>query len=185
MPKKRKTVKKNTRDIALHTTSVDQIEQAIHTIRGHRVMLDAELAELYGVQTRVLNQAIKRHAGRFPGDFVFRLTTQEKAEVITNCDHLARLRFSPNLPLAFTEHGALMAANLLNSDRAVEVSVEVVRAFIRLRQMAGTVKELARKINEMEKKYDESFRVVFEAIRQLTAPPEDKPKGRMGFHRTR
>ncbi|MFH0939747.1 MAG: ORF6N domain-containing protein [Planctomycetota bacterium] len=112
-----------------------RIEKRIIFIRGQKIMLDADLAEIYGVFTKAFNQAVKRNIERFPPDFMFRLTDEEKIEVVTNCDHLARLKFSPVLPYAFTEHGAIMAANILNSKRAVEASMYVVRAFIRLREV--------------------------------------------------
>jgi phage regulator Rha-like protein len=160
---------------------VERIERAIFSIRGEKVMLDSDLAELYGVLTGALNQAVKRNLGRFPPDFMFRLTEAEKAEVVTNCDNLAKLRFSPHLPYAFTEHGALMLANVLNSERAAQTSVQVVRAFVRLRQMLASNAELARKLDAMEKKYDAQFKVVFDAIRQLMSPPEPKRR-EIGFH---
>lgn len=156
------------------------VEQCILSIRGQRVMLDADLAVLYGVSTRVLNQAVKRNRDRFPEDFMFRLTAAEKAKVITNCDHLRPLRFSPSLPYAFTEHGAIMLASLLNTPVAVEASVQVVRAFVRLREILATHRDLARKLEELEKKYDAKFRVVFDAIRRLMAPPE-KARRSIGF----
>jgi phage regulator Rha-like protein len=111
---------------------------------------------------------------------MFQLTPEEKLEVVTNCDHLSRLRFSPVLPYAFTEHGVLMLANILNSERAVRVSVQIVRTFVRLRETLPTLADLARKIADMEKKYDYQFKVVFEAIRQLIAPPV-KIKRKIGF----
>jgi len=160
---------------------VERIERAIFSIRGEKVMLDSDLAELYGVLTGALNQAVKRNLGRFPPDFMFRLTEAEKAEVVTNCDNLAKLRFSPHLPYAFTEHGALMLANVLNSERAAQTSVQVVRAFVRLRQMLASNAELARKLDAMEKKYDAQFKVVFDVIRQLMSPPEPKRR-EIGFH---
>jgi hypothetical protein len=156
------------------------VERCILSIRGKRVMLDADLAVLYGVSTRVLNQAVKRNRERFPEDFMFRLTEAEKAEVITNCDHLRSLRFSPSLPHAFTEHGAIMLASLLNTRIAVEASVQVVRAFVRLREILTTHKDLARKLEDLEKKYDAQFKVVFDAIRQLMAPPA-KARRAIGF----
>jgi len=109
--------------------------------------------------------------GRFPDDFMFQLTSDEKADVVANCDHLKKLKFSPNLPYAFTEHGTIMAANVLNSERAVQASVEVVRAFVKLRQMLVSNTELARKLNKLEGKYDRQFKIVFDAIRQLMSPP--------------
>jgi hypothetical protein len=144
-------------------------------------MLDADLASLYGVSTRALNQAVKRNRERFPEDFMFRLTEAEKAEVITNCDHLRPLRFSPSLPHAFTEHGAIMLASLLNTRIAVQASVQVVRAFVRLREILATHKDLARELRELEKKYDAQFKVVFDAIRALMTPPRLQQR-RIGFH---
>ena len=162
-------------------TPAGRIDQCILQIRGQRVMLDADLAALYGVTTKALNQAVKRNKERFPSDFMFQLNPEEKKEVVTNCDHLSQLRFSYTLPYAFTEHGALMLANILNSERAVRVSVQVVRAFVRLREVLATHADLAKKLEEMERKYDSQFKVVFEAIRQLMTPPEPKKKG-IGFH---
>ncbi len=144
-----------------------RIERAIFVIRGQKVMLDADLAELYGVLTKVLNQAVKRNKERFPVDFMFQLTKEEKDEVVTNCDHLKRLKFSPTLPHAFTEHGAIMLATILNSPIAVQASIQVVRAFVRLRQMLASNAVLARKLDTLERKYDAQFKVVFDAIRQL------------------
>jgi len=160
---------------------MERIEQTILFIRGEKVILDLDLAVIYGVTTKALNQAVKRNEARFPLDFMFQLTENEKLEVVTNCDHLARLKFSPYLPYAFTEHGALMLANVLNSERAAQTSVQVVRAFVKLRQMLASNAELARKLAAMEKKYDAQFKVVFDAIRQLMSPPE-KPKREIGFH---
>ena len=146
-------------------------------------MIDADLADLYGVPTKALNQAVKRNADRFPEDFLFQLTKEEKTEVVTNCDHLARLKFSPKRPMAFTEHGAIMAAMVLKTPRAVEMSVQVVRAFIRLREMLATNKELAHKLAELERKlegHDQAIGNIFEAIRQLLSQPEPK-RSRIGF----
>ncbi|MCX5867200.1 MAG: ORF6N domain-containing protein, partial [Proteobacteria bacterium] len=151
---------------------IEQIESKILLIRGQKVILDVDLAELYGVPTKVLNQAVKRNRRRFPPDFLFRLTQKEKEKVVTNCDHLRKLRFSSTLPSAFTEHGAVMAASVLNSDKAIEVSVQVVRAFIKIRRILASHAGLARKLNELERKYDAQFRVVFDAIRELMSPPE-------------
>ena len=114
--------------------------------------MDADLAAIYGVPTRALNQAVKRNAARFPKDFLFQLTHQEKKEVVTNCDHLARLKFSPVRPYAFTEHGALMAANVLNSARAVKMSVYVVRAFIKQREMLMAQADILKRLAQMDKK---------------------------------
>ena len=161
-----------------------RIEQSILLIRDVKVILDADLAQLYGVSTKAFNQAVKRNRDRFPDDFTFRLTKEEKGEVVTNCDHLQRLRFSPVLPVAFTEHGAIMAATVLNSDRAIKLSVFVVRAFLKLREMLGTQKEFAHKLGELETKFaehDKKFTVVFQAIRELMQPTAVPPKRRIGF----
>lgn len=162
---------------------IERIERAIIVVRGEKVMLDSELAEIYGVETKVLNQAVKRNANRFPEDFMFRLTTDEVAElnrsqIVTGSQKHRDPRFPP---YAFTEHGALMLANVLNSERAAQTSVMVVRAFVKLRQMLASNAELARKLAAMEKKYDAQFKVVFDAIWQLMSPPA-KPKREIGFH---
>jgi phage regulator Rha-like protein len=162
---------------------MERIERAIILVRGEKVMLDRELADIYGVETKVLNQAVKRNANRFPEDFMFRLTNGEVAElnrsqIVTGSQKHRDPRFPP---YAFTEHGALMLANVLNSERAAQTSVMVVRAFVKLRQMLASNAELSRKLADMEKKYDTQFRVVFDAIRQLMSPPA-KPKREIGFH---
>ena len=159
---------------------VERIENSIILIRSEKIMLDADLAILYGVSTKRLNEQVKRNRDRFPKDFMFQLTENEKAEVVANCDHLKRLKFSPNLPYAFTEHGAIMLAAILNSPVAVQASIQVVRAFVKLRQMVASNAELARKLHALEKKYDAQFKVVFDAIRQLMSPPETKKKGQRG-----
>ncbi len=161
----------------------ERIEKAILLIRGQRVMLDADLAGLYGVTTKRLNEQVKRNRDRFPPDFMFRLTAQEKREVVANCDHLSRLKFSPVLPHAFTEHGAIMLAAVLNTPRAIEVSVFVVRAFVRLREILATHRSLANKLAELESKigtHDEAIRSLMSAIRQLMAPKE-VPSKKIGF----
>jgi hypothetical protein len=160
---------------------LERIERSILLLRGEKVMLDLDLAAIYGVTTKRLNEQVKRNASRFPADFMFQLTAAEKNEVVTNCDHLARLKFSPHLPYAFTEHGALMLANVLNSERAARTSVQVVRVFVRLRQWLASNAELARKLESLEKNYDAQFKVVFDAIRQLMTPPETRRR-EIGFH---
>ena len=169
-----------TRSIA----AVGQIDFRILLIRGHRVMLDADLAEVYGTTTKALNQAVKRNRERFPAEFMFQLIRPEKDEVVTNCDHLRKLKYSSNSPFAFTEYGAVMLASVLNSPIAVQASIAVVRAFIRLREILATHKELARKLEELEKRiegHDEEITALFDAIRELMEPPE-KPGKRIGFH---
>ena len=154
-------------------------------------MIDAGLAPLYDVPTKRLNQQVKRNAERFPKDFVFQLSRAERDEVVANCDHLRRLKFSPTMPFAFTEHGALMAASVLNTPRAVEVSLYVVRAFVELREALATHKELARRLVELESRlerklatHDHAIAGILETIRQLMAPPEPARKRRIGFVQT-
>jgi hypothetical protein len=164
---------------------VEQIDPRILLIRGQRVIIDADLAELYGTTTKALNQAVKRNAGRFPADFRFQLNVAEKSEVVTNCDHLARLKFTRNLPHAFTEHGALMAASVLNTPRAIDVSVYVIRAFVKLREWLSTHKELALKLAELERKvasHDGAIQSLVAAIRQLMQPAPAAPPRQIGFH---
>lgn len=159
---------------------IERIEKSILLIRGKKVMIDADLAMLFGVTTKQLNQQVKRNIDRFPPDFMFELTREEKFEVVTNCDHLENLKYSPYLPFAFTEHGALMLANVLSSPRAIQASIQIVRTFVRLRELLASNAELARRLDVLEEKYDRQFKVVFDAIRQLLQPPE-KPKNPIGF----
>lgn len=148
-----------------------QIEQIILFIRGQKVMIDADLAHVYGVTTKRLREQVRRNRVRFPADFMFLLTKEEFLEVAANCGHLASLKFSRSLPYAFTEYGAIMLASILNSDVAVRASVQVVRAFVRLRQIINANKELAEKLEKMEKKFDHQFKLVFQVINRLMAPP--------------
>ncbi len=159
---------------------VSSVDSRILTIRGLRVLLDADLARLYGTSTKRLNEQVKRNGGRFPTDFMFRLTEAEKAEVVANCDHLQKLKFSAVLPFAFTEHGAVMLASVLNTPVAVAASLHVVRAFIRLRGVIAEHRDLVRRLDQLEARYDGQFKVVFDAIRGLMTPPET-PRRRIGF----
>jgi hypothetical protein len=159
---------------------LENIQSRIFLVRGHKVMIDADLANIYGVTTKRLNEQVKRNRDRFPEDFMFQLTKEEKDEVVANCDHLKKLKYSPVLPNAFTEHGAIMIATILNSPVAVQASVHVVRAFVKLRQILASNKELSKRFDELEKKYDTQFKVVFDAIRQLMTPPEPKRR-KIGF----
>jgi hypothetical protein len=164
---------------------IGKIQQRILLIRGEKVIIDSDLAEAYGVTTKALNQAIRRNVDRFPPDFMFRLNKKEKQEVVTNCDHLQNLKYSAVNPCAFTEHGAIMAASVLNSPKAIEVSVYVVRAFVRLREMITGHKELAGKIAELERKvggHDEQIMVLIEAIKQLMDPRLPPKTRRIGFN---
>jgi hypothetical protein len=162
----------------------EAVEGKILFIRGHRVMLDADLAEIYRVTTKRLNEQVKRNHSRFPEDFMFRLTAQEvgelnRSQIATGSQKHRDPRFPP---YAFTEHGAVMLASVLNSTVAVEASIQVVRAFIRIRTILAAHKELARKLEELERKYDARFKVVFEAIRQLMRPELPEPSRRpIGF----
>jgi phage regulator Rha-like protein len=161
---------------------MERIERAILSIRGAKVMLDSDLAEIYGVETKVLNQAVKRNVSRFPSDFMFQLTAAEWTSLRSQTVTLKRGEHRKYLPYAFTEHGALMLANVLNSERAAQTSVQVVRAFVRLRQILASNAELARKLDALEKKYDRQFKIVFNAIRQLMSPPPEPKRREIGFH---
>jgi hypothetical protein len=159
---------------------IERIEKLILSIRGHRVMLDSNLAELYGVTTKRFNEQVKRNKERFPEDFMSQLTRQE-AEILRSQIATSSWGGRRYLPFVFTEHGVIMAANVLNSPRAIQASVQVVRAFVRMRQLLASHKGLMQKILEMEKKYDKQFQVVFAAIRKFMAP-EPESKRRIGFH---
>lgn len=173
---------------------LERIETRILIIRGQKVMIDADLAELYGVPTKRLNEQVKRNSARFPQEFMFRLTAAEKQEVVANCDHLAKLKFSRTLPYAFTEHGAIQAANVLASAQAVEMGIYVVRAFVKLREAAIEHRDLAKRLDALEEKTEalamdhDSFsrntrvqlRQVLDALRELMVPP-DPPKRPIGF----
>jgi hypothetical protein len=154
-------------------------------IRGVKVLLDADLAELYSVSTKALNQAIKRNPRKFPPDFMFRLTKDEKDEVVTNCDHLQRLKFSHTLPLAFTEHGALMAANVLNSATAVAMSVYIVRAFLKLRESMVN-QAILKRLAEIDKtllQHNTALRDIYQKLLPLLQPPPPLACRRIGFHK--
>ena len=162
--------------------SDNRINRSILLIRGEKVMLDVDLAELYGVKTKRLNEQVKRNIHRFPPDFMFQLSDEEKQKVVAKCDHLSKLKFSVTNPYAFTEHGALMLASVLNSDLAIETSVMIVRAFVKLREILSTNAELAKKIAEMEKKYDNQFKVVFETLKALiAAEPQKTDRTMIGY----
>ena len=169
--------------------SVEQITQSILVFRGHKVLLDSDLAEIYGVPTKALNQAVKRNAERFPEDFMFRLSGPEaealnRSQPVTGSQKHRDPRFPPN---AFTEHGTMMAAMILNSPRAVEMSVYVVRAFVKLRELLSSNRELARRFAQLETRldrklteHDQQIATILSAIRQLMHPPAPKRRG-IGF----
>lgn len=179
---------KKTTTMSVSALAVEALASRILLVRGVRVMLDADLAALYGVETRVLVQAVKRNLARFPEDFMFQLTAQEFADlrsqtVISSAGHGGRR----TAPYAFSEHGALMAATILNSSRAIEISVYVVRAFVQLRDLLASNKELAQRFSELERRlehklatHDQAIAGILDAIRQLMTPP-DPPKRPIGF----
>ncbi len=162
---------------------LELIEKRIYLVRGQKVMLDRDLAELYGVETRALNQAVRRNIDRFPDDFVFALDREEIERisqiVISSAGRKDTLKFSKNV-LVFTEQGVAMLSSVLNSKRAVQVNIAIMRTFVKLREMMATHKDLARKLEELEKKYDGQFQVVFDAIRQLITV-EERPKRKIGY----
>ena len=154
------------------------IEGRIFLIRGQKVMLDRDLAMLYGVETRALNQAVRRNIERFPEDFILRLTREEIMRIsqfVISSVHpgIKTLKFSKNV-MAFTEHGVAMLSSILNSSRAVQVNIQIMRTFAKLREIISQHKDLARRLDDLEKKYDAQFKVVFDAIRQMMAPPAPK-----------
>ena len=163
---------------------VGKIEQRIFLIRGEKVIIDADLAEFYGVPTKRLNEQVKRNKTRFPDDFIFQLTSDEKAELVANCDHLSKLKFSRTMPYAFTEHGTIMAASVLSSTRAIEVSVFIVRVFVKLRRAISEHKQLSRRIAQLESRmvdHDEQIISIVKAIKQLMSPKQPPQKRRIGF----
>ena len=158
------------------------IETKIFFIRGHKVMLDKHLADLYQVQPIRLREQVKRNLDRFPDDFMFQLT-REEADFMVSQNAIPSLKhLGGYLPYVFTEQGVSMLSSVLKSKRAVKVNIEIMRAFVRLRQILASHQDLARKLEQLEQKYDAQFKVVFDAIRQLMSPP-DKPKGRIGFYK--
>lgn len=163
--------------------SLKAIESKIHLIREHRVMLDRDLAELYGVQTSILKRQVRRNLKRFPLDFMFELTKEEtqnwRCQIgISNSRAKMGLRHAP---FAFTEHGILMLSSVLNSDQAIHLNIQIMRTFVHLRELMKTHKDLWKEIQEMESNYDKQFKNIFDALRQLIIQ-EEKPKRRMGFH---
>lgn len=155
----------------------------ILVLRDKKIMIDKDIAELYGVTTKRLNEQVKRNKKRFPADFMFQLTQEEKDEVVANCDHLKNLKYSPNLPFAFTEHGAVMLASVLNSDRAIEVNIQIVRIFTQIKEMLLMNKDFLLKVEQLENKvtsHDEDIRNIFQALKRLLNPPQ-APRKRIGF----
>jgi len=152
------------------TPKEESILSLIYIIRGEKVMLDYDLAMLYGVETRTLKQAVRRNIKRFPDDFMFVLNASEWKEVITNCDNLGAIKFSPSRPFAFTEQGVAMLSSILNSERAVAVNIQIIRVFTRMRKMIESHKEILRKLEMLEKKdieLDEKVSLIFEYLKEL------------------
>ena len=148
-------------------------------------MIDRDLAQLYGVETKYLNRQVKRNIKRFPPEFMFQLTKREKEDVVTNWHHLTAIKFSYSLPFVFTEHGVAMLATILNSDRAITISINIIKVFIKLREIIIQHKFLAKKLEDLKRKvgkHDEEIKLILEAIRQLMVPPPEKPKNPIGFH---
>lgn len=160
--------------------TVERIQSRIYLICGQKVMLSTDLAELYGVSVKVMNQAVKRNVDRFPDDFMFQLTRQEVTHLKSQIVTLETLHAPRARPYAFTEQGVAMLSSVLRSPRAVKVNIEIMRTFVRLRQLLASHVDLARKLEELERKYDAQFKVVFEAIRQLMKPAET-PRKPIGF----
>ncbi|MBP7808879.1 MAG: ORF6N domain-containing protein [Bacteroidia bacterium] len=171
----------------------ETVMNKILLIREQKVMIDRDLAELYGTTTVKLNQQVKRNKKRFPPDFMFQLTEKEKNEVITNCDNLKSLKFSPHLPLAFTEHGAVMLASVLNSDRAIAVNIQIVRVFTKIRSMLLTHKDILLKLEQVERKilkqdeksekFEKEIQIIFKALKQLLNSPQPE-RERIGYKKS-
>ena len=161
----------------------ETIEQRIFLIRKQKVMVDRDLAELYGVETKHLNRQVKRNIQRFPDEFMLQLTIEERNQLVTICHRFKTMKHSSSLPYVFTEHGVAMLASVLKSDRAVKISINIIKAFVKLREMLSTHKELAHKLAQLERKiekHDDEIKLIFDAIRQLMTRPEPKSK-RIGF----
>ena len=165
--------------------SHEMIENRIFLIRGRKVMIDRDLAELYGVETKYLNRQIRVNIDRFPNEFMFRLTIDERDELVQICHRFETMKHSSSMPYVFTEHGVAMLSSVLNSKRAIRISILIIKTFVKLREIITTHKELAHKLKELEgklEKHDGEIQAIFEAIRQLMEPPPEKPKPMIGFH---
>ncbi len=162
----------------------ENLDNLIQSIRSQRVILDSDLAIIYGTTTKALNQAVKRNIGRFPADFMIKLNSRELSKLVTDCDRFALLKHSSSKPYAFTEHGALMLASVLNSDVAIKASISIVRAFVRMRALIKLDKDLKSKLKLLERKiskHDDSFEIVFETLNNLLTIV-DKGSKKVGFH---
>ena len=161
---------------------LEHIQNTILVIRGQKVMIDRDLAKLYGVQTKRLNQQVNRNINRFPNDFMFQLNDKEKEWVVANCNHLEVLKFSKTNPYAFTEHGAVMLASILNTDVAINAGIQVVRAFVQIRTLLLSNKHLSKELKRLEQKYDSQFNLVFQTLSVIIDEPKPK-KRKIGFLR--
>ena len=162
----------------------EMIENRIFVIRGQKVMIDRDLAELYGVPTKYLNQQVRRNILRFPPEFMFQLSEQERSELVAICNRLGSLKHSTSLPHVFTEHGVVMLASVLSSERAIKMSIFIINTFVRLRQILYSNKELAHKLEQLERKVgalDSDVKAIFDAIRKLMEEPASKHSKRIGF----
>jgi len=173
------TLKTKMADVIIYDEK--KIASLIYVIRGKRVMIDSDLANIYNVETKVLKQSVRRNAHRFPEDFMFELTKEEYDSLRSQSVTLKRGQHTKYLPFVFTEHGSLMLASVLKSDVAVKASLNIVRAFVKLRELLASNKELARKFEELEQNYDKQFKVIFTAIRQLMQQPEESKRKPLGY----
>ena len=172
---------KNTNDKSLVPDEL--IASRILMIRNQKVMIDSDIAELYGVTTKRLNEQVKRNIGRFPANFMFELTKEEKAQVVANCDHLEKLKFSPVLPKVFTEHGIMMVANVLTSERAIQVSIQIIEVFIRMREILTDNLSLKLEVEEIKKKLEnqsKNIELVFNYLDELIEK-NNKPRKKIGY----
>lgn len=175
-----------TEHLALDISSREDIEQMIFLIQDQRVMIDHDLAFLYGVETKHLNRQVRRNPERFPEEFMFRLTREERGELVTNCHRFRTMKHSSSPPYAFTENGVAMLASVLKSKRAVKISIHIIKTFVKLRRWVAASKDLARKLEELETRvgeHDEEIQLIFRALHELINPrkPKEKPKRRIGF----
>jgi len=165
---------------------LELIESRILLLRGRKVMIDRDLARLYKVETKRLNEQVKRNLRRFPADFMFQVAEEEKNELVAKCDRFKSLKHSSAMPFVFTENGVAMLSSILNSERAIDVNIQIMRTFTKIRELLTSHTALSRKLEELEKRYDSQFKSVFDAIRILMSPPPDPiaPK-RIGFTASR
>ena len=153
----------------------------IYVIRDQKVMLDKDLAEIYNVETKRLKEQVRRNIDRFPASFMFELTKEKKNQLVANCDHLKKLKFSPVLPKVFTEHGILMLSSVLNSELAVKMSVQIIETFVQLRKLANNYDDIMHKINEMESRNNEQFSEIYEVLQRLFSKPKEQARKEIGY----